>query len=188
MGKRRRRGIRSTLRERSGSKASSERYRVPTKVRVNLTNGSGKIKWQILVTCKICHLPFFPCRQALFLKNEFPGQRSGSKASSERYRVPTKVRVNLTNGRGKIKWQILVTCKICHLPFFPCRHTLFLQHQYSSNISCSILSGDGHEKFSGNVSGVKRCRRAETVSGGGDGIGRTAARWWCRCGCRSQWW
>ena len=90
--------------------------------------------------------------------------------------------------RCRIKWQILVTCKICHLPFFPCRHTLFLQHQYSSNISCSILSGEGHEEFSRNVSGTKRCRRAETVNGGGDGRGRTAARWWCRCECRSQWW
>ena len=32
----------------------------------------------------------------------------------------------LTNGRGKIKWLILVTCKISHLPFFPCRHILIV--------------------------------------------------------------
>ena len=32
----------------------------------------------------------------------------------------------VANVRGKIKLQILVTCKICNLPFFPCRHTLFL--------------------------------------------------------------
>ena len=36
------------------------------------------------------------------------------------------LRVCVTNVRGKIKLQILVTCKICNLPFFPCRHTLFL--------------------------------------------------------------
>ena len=144
MGKRRRRGIRSTLRERSGSKASSERYQVPTKVRVNLTNGRGKIKSQILVTCKIRLLPFFPCRQALFLKDEFPGNAPGAKRCRKRNRVPTKVRVNLTNGSGKIKWQILVTCKICHLLFFPCRQALFLK-----------------DEFPGNAPGAKRCRKGE---------------------------
>ena len=36
----------------------------------------------------------------------------------------------LTNVRGKIKWQFLVTCKNCHLPFFPCRHTLFHSMTY----------------------------------------------------------
>ena len=36
------------------------------------------------------------------------------------------LRVCVTNVRGKIKLQILVTCKICNLPFSPCRHTLFL--------------------------------------------------------------
>ena len=32
-----------------------------------------------MVTCIICHLPFFPCRQALFLKDEFPGNVPGAK-------------------------------------------------------------------------------------------------------------
>ena len=32
-----------------------------------------------MVTCKICHLPFFPYRQALFLKDEFPGNAPGAK-------------------------------------------------------------------------------------------------------------
>ena len=41
----------------------------------------------------------------------------------------------LTNGRGKIKWLILVTCKISHLPFFPCRHIL----SNIQKITCIIL-------------------------------------------------
>ena len=32
--------------------------------------------------------------------------------------------------QGKIKWQFLVTCKNCHLPFSPCRHTLFHSMTY----------------------------------------------------------
>ena len=32
--------------------------------------------------------------------------------------------------QGKIKWQFLVTCKNCHLPFPPCRHTLFHSMTY----------------------------------------------------------
>ena len=97
---------------------------------------------------------FFPLPPSIISKRWVPGQRSGSKALSERYQVPTKVRVNLTNGSGKIKSQILVPCKIRLLPFFHCRHTLFLQHLYSSTISCTILSGEGYEKFSRNVSGA----------------------------------
>ncbi len=90
---------------------------------------------------------FFLLPPSIISKRGVPGQRSGSKASSERYQVPTKVRVNLTNGRGKIKWQILVTCKICHLPFFPCRQALFLK-----------------DEFSGNAPGAKRCRKGRGQS------------------------
>ena len=62
----------------------------PHKSTCYLTNGSGKIKWQILVTCKICHLPFFPCRQALFLKDEFPGNVPGAKRRRKGIKSPQK--------------------------------------------------------------------------------------------------
>ena len=47
-----------------------------------------------------------------------------------------------------------------------------------------------HGALSGNDFGNMSswAQWVEGIIGGDDGRGRTVARWWCRCGCRSRWW